>query len=58
MQDIVWICSYCAEKGTKEDIKELKLFKRYVEDIVCAVKGNPLDYHEFAYSLHKNTLQS
>ena len=54
MQEIVWICSYCAEKGRKEDILELKLFKRYVDDIVCTVKGNPLDYLENANSLHKN----
>ena len=32
----------------------MKLFKRYVDDIVCTVKGNPLDYLEYAYSLHKN----
>ena len=54
MQEIVWICSYCAEKGRKEDTLELKLFKRYVDDIVCTVKGNPLDYLEYANSLHKN----
>ena len=53
MQDIVWICSYCAEKGIKEDIQELKLFKRYEDDILCTVKGKPLDYLEYAYSLHK-----
>ena len=61
MQDIVWICSYCAEKGTKEDTQELKVFKRYVDGIVCTVKGNPLDYLEYANSLHKNlqfTLQT
>ena len=54
MQEIVWICSYCAEKGRKEDTLELKLFKVYVDDIVCTVKGNPLDYLEYANSLHKN----
>ena len=47
MQKIVWICSYFAEKGRTEDKWELKLFKRYVDDIVCTVKkGNPLDYLE------------
>ena len=54
MRKIVWICSYCPEKGRKEDTLELKLFKRYVDDIVCTVNGNPLDYLEYAYSLHKN----
>ena len=53
MQEIVWICSYCAVKGRKEDTLELKLFKRYVDDIVCTVKGNPLDFLEYANSLHK-----
>ena len=53
-QEIVWICSYCAEESRKEDTLELKLFKRYVDDIVCTVKVNPLDYREYANSLHKN----
>ena len=54
MQEFVWICSYCAEKGRKEDTLELKLFKRYVDDIVCTVKRNPLDYLEYANFLCKN----
>ena len=54
VQEIVWICSYCAEEGRKEDTLELKLFKRYVKDIVCTVKGNPLNYLEYANFLHKN----
>ena len=54
MQEIVLICSYCVEKGTKEDTLESKLFKRYVDDIVCTDKENPLDYLEHANSLHKN----
>ena len=61
MQEFVWIGSYCTEKGRKEDTLELKLFKRYVDDIVCTVKGSPLDYLEYANSLHKNlqfTLES
>ena len=56
MQDINWICSYCTEKGSKENAQELKLFKSYVDDIVCTVKGNPLDYLEYAKSLHKRLL--
>ena len=54
MQEIVWICSYCTEKGRKEDTLEMKLFKRYMDDIVCTVKGNPLEYLEYASSLHKS----
>ena len=53
IQEIVWIRSYCAEEGRKEDTLELKLFKRYMDDIVCTVKGNPLNYLEYANSLHK-----
>ena len=44
MQEIVWICFYCAEKGREEDTLELKFFKSYVDNIVCTVKANPLDY--------------
>ena len=54
MQEIVWICSYCAEEGRKEDTLELKLFEMYVDDIVCTVKGKPLDFLEYANTLHKN----
>ena len=54
MQEIVWISYYCAAEIRKEDTLELKLFKRYVDEIVCAVKENPLDYLESANSLHKN----
>ena len=39
MQEIVWICSFCAVKGQTEDRQKLKLFKKYVDDIVCTVKG-------------------
>ena len=54
MQENVWVCSYCTQKRTKADTQELKSFKRYVDDIVCTVKGNPLGYFEYANSLHKN----
>ena len=56
MQEIVWIFSYCAETVTREDTQELKLFKRYVDDIVCTVKGNTLDYFEYANFLNKNLI--
>ena len=54
MQEIVWVCSDCTQKRTKGDTHELKSFKRYVDDIVCTVKGNPLDYLEYKNSLQKN----
>ena len=32
----------------------MKLIKRYVDDTVCTINGNPLGYLEYANSLHKN----
>ena len=46
--------SYCVEKNTAEDTQELKLFKLDVIDIVSILKKNPIDYLEYANSLHKN----
>ena len=34
--------------------RDKRRFKMYVDDIVCTVKRNPLDYLEYAKSLHKN----
>ena len=34
--------------------KEMKLFKRYVDDIICTVHGDPDEYLKFANSLHNN----
>ena len=45
---------FLLKEGRKGDRLELKLFKGYLDDIVCTVKGNPLDYLEYANSLHKN----
>ena len=42
------------QKGTTEDTQELKLFKRYLDDIMCTVKVNHLDCFDKAYSLHQN----
>ena len=36
------------------DTQELKLFKRYIDEIVCTVKGNPLSYLEYANLFQKN----
>ena len=35
--DLFLLC----RKDTSDDTHKLKLFKRYLEDIVCTVKGNP-----------------
>ena len=32
----------------------MKLFKRYVDDIICTVRGDPDEYLKFANSLHNN----
>ena len=53
MQETVWICSCCAEKDTMEATLEFRLIKRHVHDIVCTVKGDPLEYLDYASSLHK-----
>ena len=42
------------KKGTTEDTQELNLFKKYADDIVCTVKGNPLDNLDYSNSLDKN----
>ena len=34
--------------------RQMKLFKRYVDDIICTVLGNPDEYLKLANSLHKN----
>ena len=34
--------------------QELKVFVRYADERVCTVNGNPLEYIEYANSLHKN----
>ena len=39
-------------KRYKRDTPKLKLFKRYVNDIVCTIKGNPLNYLERSNSLY------
>ena len=54
MQEIVWFCSFCVENGTKKDTQDLKLFNRDSNDIVCTVKGKPLENLGHTSSLHKN----
>ena len=54
MQDVVWICTYCSNQQTVGHYNEMKLFKRYVDDIICTVRGDPDEYLKFANSLHNN----
>ena len=54
MQDVVWIRTYCSNQQTVGYDKEMKLFKRYVDDIICTVRGDPDEYLKFAKSLHNN----
>ena len=54
MQDVVWICTYCSNQQTVRHDKEMKLFKMYVDDIICTVRGDPDEYLKFANSLHNN----
>ena len=54
MQKIVWIYIYCSNQQTVGQYEERKLFKRYVDDIICTVRGDPDEYFNFANSLHNN----
>ena len=56
MQDVVWIFTYCNDQQTVGRYEEMKLFKRYVADIICTVRGDPDEFLKFANSLH-NKLQ-
>ena len=54
MQDVVWICTYCSNQQTVGRYEELKLFKRYVDDIIRTVRGDPNEFLKFANSSHNN----
>ena len=54
MQEVVWISSFCTEKGTTEDIQALKLSRRYLDNIAGTVMEKLLDFIECAKTLHKN----
>ena len=54
MQDVVWICTYCSKQKTVGLDMEMKLFRRYMDDIICTVRGDPDEYLKFANSLHNN----
>ena len=52
MQNVVWICTYCQQMVGQYE--EMKLFKKYVDDIICTVRRDPDEYLKFANSLHNN----
>ena len=54
MQDVVWLCAYRSNQQTVGHDKEMKLFKKYVDDIICTIRDDPDEYLKFARSLHNN----
>ena len=38
MQDVVWICTYCNNQQIVGSYEEMKLLKRYVDDIIVVVE--------------------
>ena len=54
MQDVVWISTNCSNQRTEGRFEEKKLFKMYVDDVICPVRGDPDEYLEFAIPLNKN----
>ena len=54
MKDVVWICTYCNNQQIVGRYEEMNLFKRYVDDIICTVRGDPGEYLKSANSLHNN----
>ena len=43
MKDMVWYCSNCQKiiKLDSEMATERRLLERYVDDVICTVKGEP-----------------
>ena len=54
MQNVFWICTYCSNQQTVGRYEEMKLLKRYLDDIFCTVCGEPDENLKFANSLHNN----
>ena len=53
--EIVWYCESCCQAKNKEkDTSQVKLFLRYVDDIVRTVRGEPSCLLDAANSLHPN----
>ena len=57
MQDVVWICLYCSNQQTEGRFEGMQFFKRYVEELICTVRGDRDECLKITISLHKN-LQS
>ena len=53
MQDVVWICISCNKQQIVGRYEEMKVFKRYVDDIICRIRGDPDEYLKFGNSLQK-----
>ena len=55
LTEIVWCCeSCCGAKNKESDTPQVKLFLRYVDDIVRTVRGEPVCLLDAANSLHPN----
>ena len=53
MPDVVRNCTYCSNQQTVGRYEEMKLFKRYLDDI-CTLRGDPEGLLKFANSLPNN----
>ena len=47
MHDVVWIFAYCSNQQTVGRYEEMKLFKRYVNDLIYTVLRDPDEYLKF-----------
>ena len=54
MQDVVCLCICCSNQQTVERYEGMKLFKNYMDDFICTVRGDPDDFLKFANSLPNN----
>ena len=43
-QDVVWICTFCNNQQIVGRYDKIKLFKRYVDNIICTVRGDLDEY--------------
>ena len=50
----LYVLQYCSYQQTEGRFEEMKLFKMYLDDTVCTVRGDKDEFSKFAISLHKN----